>query len=328
MGTGLSFEQFNRCVRRPEAARGDSYLNAPYYYLLTGRKGAWVHEGYGAVLVVCKHPHIPDRLLVFPEIGPEDRADKGKLTVSVLSGLTPPSGGVQLARFTDEDMARVKEALAGKNDSHLESIQKIAEDSLDWRYPVHVLDTEYVAKLEGGSFAKIRNKCRQVEGEITFMTLDDPRALRAMKATLKYWEGNRLYREEGDDTDTSFYDTVFAMIEKSPLQFGGCVFMQGKRPVGFTVYDRPFMGTSNLLANLCDAAITGLADYQIVTTCRQLALDGVTRLNFGGSETEGLDAFKRKFNPRESFNLASGAVQYGARTDMNVRSSILIPDMV
>lgn len=327
MGTGFTYERFNACVRQPEAARGDSYLNAPLYYLLTGRKGAWIHEGYGAMLVVCKHPHIADRLMVFPEIGPDDRSDKGRLMISVLSNLTPPAGGVQLARFTDADLDLVHKALAERNDSTLDSIQKIAEDSMDWRYPVHILDTKYVAALEGAAFTKIRNKCRQVEGEITTLTLDNPLSLRAMKAALKYWEGSRLYREEDEDTDLSFYGTLFSMIERWPERFGGCVFMQGKRPLGFTVYDQPFMGTANLLANLCDASITGLADYQVVTTCRQLASAGVAGLNFGGSETAGLDAFKRKFSPKQSFNIASGAVHYAARQDINIRSALLIPEM-
>lgn len=69
MGTEFSYEYFNRVVRQPAFARDDTYLNSPLYYVLTGRKGVWVHEGFGAVMVVCAHPHVADRLLVFPEIG-------------------------------------------------------------------------------------------------------------------------------------------------------------------------------------------------------------------------------------------------------------------
>lgn len=326
MGNGLAYEQFNARIRQDSAVRGDTYLNAPLYYLLTGRKGAWIHEGYDAVLVVCKHPNVADRLLVFPEIGAPDRKDRGLLTASVLSQMTPPAGGVQLARFTTEEFEYLRQALGQRNDHNLDRIEPIAEGVLDWRYPVHVLDTQRVSALSGGTFAKIRNKCHQVEGKVEAIGLDDPRALRAMKAAVKYWEGSMLTRDGAEDTDTSYYETMFGMIEKWPDLFGGHVYLQGKRPVGFTVYDKAFNGTANLLANLCDASITGMADYQVVHTCRALAAQGVTGLNFGGSETESLDAFKRKFSPKESFNIASGAVHYAPRHDINVRSLTLVPE--
>lgn len=327
MGTSSAYEEFNARVRQDSVVRGDTYLNAPLYYLLTGRKGAWVHEGYGAVLVVCKHPNVPDRLLVFPEIGAPDRKDKGRLTASILANLTPPSGGVQLARYNDDDMQAVRDALSCRNDRTPDSIEVMTEDVLDWRYPVHVLDTNRVALLHGGAFIKIRNKCHQVESRVDTIALDDPRALRTMRAALKYWEGSVMMREGTQDSDVSYYTTLFTMIETWPHLFGGHVYMEGKRPVGFTVHDKAFKGTANLLANLCDASITGMADYQVVHTCRALAASGVSGLNFGGSETASLDAFKRKFSPKESFNIASGAVNYAPRQDINIRSSVLVPEL-
>lgn len=327
MGSGLLIEQFNARVRQDSVARGDTYLNAPLYYLLTGRKGAWVHEGYNAVLVVCRHPHVADRLMVFPEIGAADRKDKGCLTASVLAQIVPPAGGVQLARFTREDMEAVRAALTQRNDKTPEYIETVTEDILDWRYPVHILDTRYVSDLKGAAFAKIRNKCHQVEDKVDVIDLSDPRALRAMKAALKYWEGSMLAREGAEDIDMSYYNALFKTIEECPAYFGGHVFLMGRRPAGFTVYDRAFNGTANLLANLCDASIAGMADYQVVHTCRSLRAQGVTGLNFGGSETKSLDDFKRKFGPKESFNIASGAVHYAPRRDVNIRSSILVPEM-
>lgn len=327
MGTSLLIEQFNARVRHDSVARGDTYLNAPLYYLLTGRKGAWIHEGYDAVLVVCRHPNVADRLLVFPEIGASGRKDKGRLTASVLSQITPPAGGVQLARFTAEEFEHVRAALAQRNDNTPNRIETITEEVMDWRYPVHVLDTKRVSALAGRAFARIRNKCHQVEDKVETIGLDDPRALRAMKAALKYWEGSMLVRDGAEDTDHSYYETMFGMIAQWPEMFGGYVYLQGRRPLGFTVHDKAFKGTANLLANLCDASLTGMADYQVVHTCRTLAAQGVTGLNFGGSETESLDAFKRKFSPKESFNIASGAVHYAPRRDINVRSLTLVPEM-
>ncbi|HEY8189972.1 MAG TPA: hypothetical protein VIF12_04760 [Micavibrio sp.] len=320
MGTGFTYEQFNALVRQPAVAREDSYLNAPLYYILTGRKGIWVHEGYGSAMAVCRHPHIDDRLLVFPEVGHAE----GKLAASVLSGLELPPGGVQLARFTAYNLESLKDALSQQNSSRIDSIKVIQEEILDWRYPAHMLDTARVARVEGHEFAKIRNKCRKVKSTTEILDLQDPAALRAMRAAHKYWEGSMVLRDRDGSDSNGYYTTLFAMIEEWPHLFNGLVFMQGKRPLGFTVCDTPFMKKANLLANLSDATVAGLADYQVVATCRTMAAKGVIALNFGGSETESLDLFKRKFVPSASIELMSADIIYHAGKDGNVRSGALL----
>lgn len=324
MGTEFSYEYFNRVVRQPAFARDDTYLNSPLYYVLTGRKGVWVHEGFGAVMVVCAHPHVADRLLVFPEIGNAG----GRLAASVLGDMDVPAGGVQLARFNDADLKTLRDALGQQNFSRVDSIDPMAEPVLDWAYPVHILDTGRVAMLDGPDFTKIRNKIRKVEGDITTIPLDDPTAMRAMRAAHKYWEGSMVFRNLGQEDDLSeFYLTLFNLIKQNPGLFRGHVYMQKNRPVGFTVLDQPFNATSNLLASLGDASITGLADYQIVTTCRSLAGDGVRFMNFGGSESQSLDLFKRKFMPVQSIIAQSAEIVYAPRQNMHVRSGMLQMNM-
>ena len=321
MGTSFSFETFNALIRQANCAREDSYLNAPLYYALTGRKGLTIHEGYGAVLAVCHHPHIENRLLVFPEVGNAG----GKLTVSVLESLEAPANGVQLARYSTEDLASLSAAFAERNGSRVDCVKIVPEESLDWRYPVHILGTARVAALKGSDFAKIRNKVRKVESGIEVLSLQDPRALRAMRAAQKYWEGSMVMREKDGDDLEGFYSALFNRIGAQPQYFNGLVFMQGSRPVGFTVYDTPFMGTANMLANLSDASIAGLADFQVVATCRAMSAAGIALMNFGGSETESLDQYKRKFMPCKSLDLHSAEVGYALREDVNVRSGVLVP---
>jgi hypothetical protein len=319
VGTEFTVETFNAVVRQGQSAREDSYLNAPLYYALTGRKGLWIHEGYGSVMATCMHPHVPGRVLAFPEVG----QGAGKLAASVLSCLRAPRGGVQLARYNDHDLQTLRAAFAQKNDSAVETLKLIAEDCLDWKFPVHILDTARVAAMQGGAFEKIRNKVRKVNGVLEIMTLKDTRALRSMRAAQKYWEGSMVMRGRDIGDISGFYDTLFAMIKRRPEQFNGLVFMQGARPVGFTVYDRPFMETANLLANLSDASVCGLADFQVVETCRALAEEGISFMNFGGSEHEGLDQYKRKFMPVKSLGVMSAEVVYIPRNDANVQSGKL-----
>lgn len=319
MQSDFAFERFNLFIRQEDSARRDTYLNAPLYYALTGRHGIWVYEGYNALMVVCRHPHVEDRLLAFPEIGAAD----GKLMASVLADLTPPAGGVQLARFSAEDLAQLREALSQKNYNPVSQIEICEEKIMDWRYPAHILDTRKVSLLKGRDFMKIRNKIRKVEGQTEILPLHHPDAIRAIRAAHKYWEGSLMMRDIEAADSSGFYKGLFAMVDEWPELFHGLVFVQGKRPVGFTVYDTPFMQTSNLLANLSDAAIAGLADFQIVETCRAMQAQDISFLNFGGSETETLDLFKQKFMPVQSLDLLSAEVIYAPQRDMQVKSGPL-----
>lgn len=319
MQRGVTFEEFNSRVRDPGAAREDTFLNSPMYYLLTGRYGAQVHEGYGSVMVTCDHPNLPDRTLAFPEIGAAD----GRLAASVLSAMDPPRGVVQLARYSEADLKRLEEALARREDKTVAFVKAQEEMTLDWRYPVHILSTFNTAAMAGGSYNSVRNKFRKAEGRIGVVGLDDPAAPRLMRAAVKYWEGGRIYQGHDLDGETAFFETLIRMIEEWPHLFKGSIFMDGRRPVGFSVCDTPFADTANLLANLTDTSVSGLAEFQVVSTCRALAAEGVAYLNRGGSETETLDQFKRKFNPVRSLAVHSAEVVYAGRRDPKVRSGIL-----
>lgn len=264
-------DMFNSVVRQENSARDDSYLNAPVYYALTGRRQAWLHEGYGASLVVCRHPHIDRRLLVFPEIG----AAEGRLTASVLTALDERENDIQLARYSDHDLRQLRSLLLALPGQRVTAINECAETSLDWRYPVHILDMARVAGMAGGPFVSIRNKFRKVADDIEMLPFSHPDALKTMRAAYRFWQGSMILRGQLDHNDSDYYPTLFAMIERWPDRLDGNIYLHGKRPAGFTVFDQPFAGTSNLLANLSDATISGLADYQIVTTCRTLQDKGV-----------------------------------------------------
>ena len=104
----VSFEFLKAELSGEQKARVDSYLNSPLYYLLTGRKGARLYKNHHSAVVVCAHPHIQDRLLVFPEIGKADY----ELTASVLNMLNPPKNGVQLARYSEEEIKALQQRLS------------------------------------------------------------------------------------------------------------------------------------------------------------------------------------------------------------------------
>lgn len=316
----LSFKLLKTEFSGPQRAKADSYLNSPLYYLITGRKGAWLYKNNDSALIVCVHPHIEDRLLVFPEVGKADY----KLTSSVLNMLTPPQNGVQLARYNDKELFKLKQQLTLSKNSTIANIRHTNEETLDWSYPIHILDTKRVSNMSGPEFAQIRTKHRKAAQKVTSTPLDQEKGLRHMRAALKFWEGNMIANEKDTDDMSDFYNELFKIIEKHPETIDGLFFTQGRKPVGFSVWDVSSKDTANSLVCLGDTTITGLADYQMITACQTLNERGIRYLNTGGSELKSLDAYKAKFQPASSFKIHSIDVIYQKQIDEQVQMHTLV----
>ncbi|MCB1531337.1 MAG: hypothetical protein KDJ35_00560 [Alphaproteobacteria bacterium] len=149
-------------------------------------------------------------------------------------------------------------------------------------------------------------------------------ALKFMSAVLKFWEGNMILNDKYTDDMPEFYLEFFKVIEKNPDSAKGLLFMEDKRPVGFSVWDETDHETANLLVNLGDVSITGLSDYQTVRVCQHLSDRGVKYLNRGGSEKQSLDAFKAKYQPVESINLLSADVLYRKVENTNIEVHTIV----
>lgn len=299
----------------------DSYINSPLYYRITGRKGAKIYHNESSCVVTCHHPHIRSRSIVFPETG---RADY-KLTANVLNLMEEPENGIQLARITSEQIDRLRDELSKLNSSKAIELRPFDETYLDWRYPVRILDTRKVAEMKGPRFAKIRNKTRiaaQNVREIGFRQTD---ALRAMRAALKYWEGSMIFSSKETDSMAEFYEEFFDILNDYKNCCDGLIYLQGRKPVGFSVWEEMDKTMANLFINLGDSSITGLSDFQIVTSCKKLHEKGIARLNLGGSEIESLDRFKAKYQPVRSLPLFSADVIYERQTSSRIRVETLVP---
>ncbi|MFJ5828302.1 phosphatidylglycerol lysyltransferase domain-containing protein [Streptomyces sp. NPDC093089] len=316
----LGYEDFKALLTDFGAAHIDSYVNAPLYYLLTGRRGAWVYRSRDACVVTCCHPHLDDCIMVFPEVGADP---DHRLTASVLRQLGASETDVRLVRYTAEDLEKLTARLAA--DGEPITVEVVPEDVMDWRYPVRVLDTARVSALEGSTFVKIRNKYKRAADGLTVTPLRDIDTLRALRAALRFWEGTMILERKDTIGMSEFYDELFKVIEMQPDCVDGLFFQQGRRPVGFSVWEALDGKTANLYVNLCDSTVIGLSDFQLVNSCRHLAENGYSLLNMGGSELESLDSFKSKYGPAQSIDLLSAKVTYSlSRTssDMEIHTVI------
>ena len=269
---------------------------------------------------MCNHPHIDDRLLVFPEIGKADYA----FTASVLSTISPPHNGVQLARYTRENLRTLQQQIKKFSHGPISDIVEAEEDIMDWRCPVRILDTEKVIAMDGAAFVKIRNKVRKAGQNITCTPLEPDNGLRAMKAVLKFWEGNMILHAKDTEDMPDLYLELLKIIGNYPDNIHGLIFYKEKRPVGFTIWDKPYGDTANIFVNLGDTAITGLSDFQVVSTCRHLYDEGIKYINMGGSELESLDAFKAKFQPAKTIEIFSADVIYHKPENTNIEICTIV----
>lgn len=296
----------------------DSYLHSFLYYKITGRKSAWLYKNKEGFLVVCQHPHEPQTLLVFAEVGRKSF----DLTADVLQSLYRSEHQIRLARYTSDDLGKLQTALARRDVNLIDRLQVVEETEMDWRYPVHIYDTHKVAMLEGRDFKPVRTKFNKVEAKgITVELMDKRTAVKDMRAALKYWEGSMI--AEGKDTEemTEFYERFFNLLNTYDGKYDGLLFFQGRRPVGFSVWDQINSETANSFINLADISVLGLSDYQIVTMCRLLNEKGVKYLNVGGSENESLNQFKLKFQPVKSVDLLSVDVVYKTMKSADIQYS-------
>lgn len=281
----------------------DSYSIAPLYYKLTGRRGAIVYASDKSCFVQSKHPHSEDCILIFPEIGLH--ADYA-LTASILPDLVGKQNEIRLARYTAADLEKLEQTLDASGSDI--SVAIINEEELDWKYPVRVLGTQKVAALVGRQFAKIRNKCRRAGTDIEATSIDEMSDLAPFRATLRFWEGTMILDRKDTPEMTQFYEHLFRILSTPIPEVGGLVFFKSARPVGFTIWENIGAGVANLYVNLCDTTITGLSDFQLVTTCQRLHEQGIEALNMGGSELPSLDEFKSKFDPIATIDLYSARI--------------------
>lgn len=289
------------------AKGADTFVLSTAYHALTGRKGLSFFANDNAGMIVCQHPNRPDRLLVFPEFGGNpDRV----LTRQVLSALAGCRSTVQLARYSRPEIARISEECGACGTTpEVARVVPYEEDLLDWRLPQRVIEVATVADLAGAPFARIRNKVRNAAAAgVTAVPMSAVKYADLLEVVGRWTKQRSHIASYVSSMD--FYGTLLSLWMDRRHSMDGVACLLGKSPVGFAVWDFGLGDTANLLGNLADISITGLAEFQLVEVSKRLSQRGIGRLNLGGSETRGLDQFKLKFCPSETIELVSGSVMF------------------
>jgi len=295
-----------------DALRGendiDSYLTSPSYYFFTGRKGLWIYKDGGAFVPFCWHPNTPGQVLIFPERG----KTTGEATAALLKKLPLPSSGIRLARIKGGFYAPSCREISSSNRSVF--LSPVVEQVLDWKYPVRILSTEAVSKMEGPSYRYIRNHVRHIEAaggsvvelpEADYTEVADFIERWAEAATNIQAETAGLIR---------LYKYILSLSQIPFVGLKGFVVLIKGQVEALTMWDvsNPDDPTGNRFVNLCNTSYRGMADFTTKNLADRLLKEGVQYLNIGGAETINLDQFKRKFVPAFSVRLESVKVDIEA----------------
>jgi len=274
----------------------DPYCGSAAYFGLTGRHGLWLAIHGDAFMPLCRHPNEPDRLLLFPPTGNDGQA----LLRHVVWHLPPMAKAPHLARFP---VGKSSHALAAF-EPHGAGQAGAREKKLDWRYPVHVLSTEAVARHRGHAFKDFRHNINRAAAHgITSETLHPRRHRGAIERIACDWSRgqNGLSPEAAAEPYLRLLD-LFAHLPTN----GRLHRIDGK-PVGFAIWEEtdPTLGIANSFADLTDGQTRGLSEYVLNDMAETLAVSGYRTVCIGGSETASLDAFKRKMQPIRSVALST-----------------------
>jgi hypothetical protein len=279
----------------------DSYLTSPVYYSFTGRNGLWVYEKDETFVLACRHPNIPNQILIFPQLE-KHRSD---LVADLLGAMPVPSNGVQIARSKSANTSALPDI---HFDTRHVAFQKKEETVLDWKYPVRILSTDEVAALSGHKYMKIRNHIRALKKHsVNVVPFDAIHHSRALERLLHRWAKYNATSPAEYEHLYAPYETLFSQsIDKPPGLAGQMVFVDGElQSVGLWDVSNKTQRTANVFVNFCNTEIRGLSEFSMVKCCETLSAEGVRYVNLGGSESESLDAYKRKFDLAKSIDLCS-----------------------
>lgn len=255
--------------------------------MMTGRRGLWLFGAQEQALILAAHPNDDQQILIYPPLGKDALKLLPRLrTLEAFRGKL-----FKLARFGAQDLTVLEEQFAKASRWHQ------GEDVLDWQFPSHTLSVDALVSASGPDFRDFRkNLNRAKRRDVQVRTLD-PVTDRAALSIL--W--HRVM-----ETDESALETCLGLMRSQPEHVKGLVLeLPSVGLVGFTIWENTNAVLANGLLNLAETGFKGVSEYSFFTACQEMKKVGIEQFCIGGSETAGLDQFKRKMNPIQSLQLHS-----------------------
>lgn len=282
------------------AASTDPYAHSPAYYALTGRRGLWMNKMAGegqefTTFFFCLHPNLKDTVVIFPPFGdqPMDAIakflqDARETGMSFRIGRTPRDWPLE------EIQTRYPQIRASRT----------TESVLDWTYPVHTINCADLIKREGKDYARIRQTMNKfLRSSAMTRELDFNRDVGALQSLAQEWEAKTNHYDTYDLRTNYFNYLAKLAVDQQDLHLRGLIVSVNGQDKGFSIWEPESNGgrTANLFASqVSDFDMTNLATYLTVVSAEKMMEEGAEFMCLGGSETTGMDRYKRGFVPAMS----------------------------
>ncbi|MHA1539485.1 MAG: hypothetical protein ACTSXQ_03305 [Alphaproteobacteria bacterium] len=282
----------------------DSYTLSPSYYAMTGRKGAWIYQKNNTALVLCWHPNVENEILIFPEIGPSE------ILEDLLQEISFPLNMIKICRVPEINAEKIHQRLSSHIPTERAKFKIIDEPVLDWRYPVHILSTKNVCKMQGKAFSCFRGRYNKITKNHSLKIRHLSNRLvsqnkHEIEDLLKRWSLQFGERLSGGDW-LGHVELLLNLYQKEDTDlYGTTIYCDDDIVESVNIFDKPLLDglASNYLSPFFNKEIKGLSEFSYYTVCSALYNLGFETLNIGGSENEHLDRYKRKFAPIKSIRL-------------------------
>lgn len=271
----------------------DSYVISPVYYLMTGRKGGKILVFDNKTLIVVKHPNLDSHYLIYPNIVGEENSDL-TTELEVAKMILRQTCGIKVI------IARVPAEIACNYKNLI-----VEENYMDWKYPIHILDVANVVAQKGKNFQQIRQRINQLDvHKCNTKEIDVSNDYDIILNMAINWATMFPYEHYSIDDLISPTIKLLELMKDSRLSIFGHIIYYGGVASAYCLWEQR-EDIANGFAMSADRNIPGLAEYNIVEMCRKLESRSVPKVNMGGSESEGLNRYKKKFSPINSLNLKS-----------------------
>jgi hypothetical protein len=279
----------------------DAYMVCPAYHAFTGRHGLWAYTKNGSIVLFACNPDVPEQIMFYPQIG----APFPSLAFDLMHGLPVPPKGYQFSRM-DSEQARFLAASMNKESARF-FCEVATEKRLDWAFPSHTISVERVLNPAGRKFKSFRQHLAAVDKEAFRVEALDPSAdaSELMNVIIKWAQKKIEICDPAELIET--YASFVKCMQCQPLSIKGIKIYHCEQLMAFEAW-AVLPGSrkvANSLAGFNKSKMRGFSEFQIHALCKTLHKQGVEEICLGGSETAGLDAFKRKLNPVRSLDLST-----------------------
>lgn len=289
----------------------DVYARSALYYWLTGRGNVTRFKNKHGIIISTPHPNIPKASLYFFPFAEQ--------SVDLAQQINDLRRYDKSIKVDTAYLARIPEAIANEfleqRDNviprHL-TIERIDEKYLDWAFPSYDISLEKLIEAKGSDMTCFRKKSRKFsEREVSVVPIKALSRLqiRGLIHEISHqWARNSLIHKDAlgptadEATLVAPYNWLASFLSEQH-QFNGVLFdgiflKRQDEYIGFGIWEKVSRGTTVPgIAALPKTYEKGLSEYLYLQIAHILMQENHTTMCIGGSETEGLDRFKRKLAP-------------------------------